>query len=223
MRLFIFISALSSFLFFSACNNNSGRNDDDERDREDTAVAEPSTLSIANEFPELFNFISSQDSSVKNSVLEAQPFDQNDSVRTKIDEEQTRGFKPYFIYNSDSSLAIDIVSYNFVVTAKRGKTVFETAGPDTEASLLDIRKGIKKRLFFFGPSVMILDAKWKDADKLLIAIAEQQEHGNNEVSVLEYEVSTGESNSYGPVPVVAGGLEDWLLNKLNGVKTNLAF
>jgi hypothetical protein len=48
----------------------------------------------------------------------------------------------------------------------------EAGEPDTEASLIDVKKKQKKRLLFLGPSYILFEAQWLNRNEIVIAGAE---------------------------------------------------
>ncbi|MER3498619.1 MAG: hypothetical protein C4308_08310 [Chitinophagaceae bacterium] len=210
--------AVAAIFLFTACNNDASSNGNEEDSSSVVIGPRESTLLFSAEFPELYDYIFERDSSLAKQVAMAQPAALIDSVESKLNPAEYNSFKPYFIYNTDSSFAIDIVSYNFVITKKRGKRWLEPAGPDSEVSLLDLKQKLKKRILFFGPSRVVLDAKWKDPQRLLVAVAEIQEQDSREISFIEHNVITGETLFYGPLHVKAGDIEEWHTKKPNQPK-----
>jgi hypothetical protein len=83
-------------------------------------------------------------------------------------------FRPYLIYNNDSTKAIDFVSHHYVFAKGKG---LQTGDPDSEVALLDFVRGSRKRLVFTGPSMSILDAAWLQDGSVMIAGAEDAGDG----------------------------------------------
>lgn len=119
--------------------------------------------------PNLFEYFAKQDSSFIPANFIMKGTAPLNNVKAYPVEERLKQFHPYLIYNSDSSLAIDLYSYNY--TLQKGE--FEAGEPDSEAALVDFKSGKRKRLLFTGPGISFMDAKWMTANEILIAGAEE--------------------------------------------------
>ena len=164
---------LAFALLVMACNNSA-----DNKTSADTAAdlneEEIESVDLQASFPDLFAYLKKQDTSLnleKFSPAEASII--SGLAPAPLDEDDAKNFKPYFIYNPDSSLAIDLYSYNHFPREKEGKTVLEMAGPDSEVALVDFDKKTRQRLMFTGPSLSVLDARWTSPKEILLAGAEQ--------------------------------------------------
>ena len=68
---------------------------------------------------------------------------------------------PVLAWSPDSSLAIDIWSYDHLVRRDAsGRTVLEGGGPDQMVRLLDRRSATARQLLFNGPSQLVETADW---------------------------------------------------------------
>lgn len=90
-------------------------------------------------------------------------------ITTAYNENQVAAFKPLLTYNADSSRAIDMYSGSFVAVTKNGQTKFESGEPDTEVALIDFKNKTRKRIFYTGPSFLVLDVRWLNDSVILLA------------------------------------------------------
>ena len=161
----------------AACNNaenaitNASKEDTTEEEVVDNGLAE-----VKQSFPQLFQYLRKQDSTFsEDSFLLAGENKVETVPPAPIDSAKLKPFQKYLIYNSDSSLALDLYSYNYIATTRNGQNRLEEAGPDSEAAVLDLKKGTRRRVFFGGPSQTLWDAKWTKPDELLLIGAESHE------------------------------------------------
>jgi hypothetical protein len=156
----------TTFLLF-ACNNAS----DTSKESQDTATTaeteesiEPSEVEQAKiSFPQLFSFYESEDSSFTEGKFDVGIMDSmNITAPQPLNEEELKPYYPYLVYTKDSSKAIDLYSYNVMLSNRNGKTVGQAAGPDTEIAVIDFRNKTRQRIFYAGPSFVIHDGQWID-------------------------------------------------------------
>lgn len=158
-----------------ACNNNSdntanadslttGGEDEPEEVDAETAL-------LQNNLPQLFAYLRNSD-----STFIPQQFDMtgtrdlDTSVTTPVTEKQMEMFRTCLVFNPDSTMALDLFSYNYVLVPTRdGAIRAEPGGPDTEAAVIDLKSGIRKRIYFSGPSSALLDARWLPDGTFLLA------------------------------------------------------
>jgi hypothetical protein len=215
MKILIKLSLIGSILFAS-CNNNSNTGNSKE-DSSSVEVVDETPYSVNSEFPQLASYLKSQDSSFSADKFEGGEMEIKDSVpATKIDDNQLAPYKPYLIYNSDSSKAIDLVSYNYVVSHKKGKAVIEHGGPDTEVALLDMKSGTRKRILFLGSSGTVLQAKWEDNNTIAIAGAQEVEDEKIKPSIWRYDLSTGKMELYQYSDAINADIKDYAEQWLRG-------
>ena len=214
MKTVVKLSLIGSLLFFASCNNNA----DTKANNDDTTAVETeeTTFSVNEEFPRLFIYLQSQDSSFSADKFEGGEMDTKDSLsRMKIDTAQLRPFRPYLIYNRDSSKAIDLVSYNYVLSNKKGKTVIQQGGPDTEVALLDLKNNTRKRILFLGSAGTVLQAKWDDDNTIAIVGAEEVEGGKIKPSIWKYDWITGKMELYQYPDAIHANIKDYTEQGLN--------
>lgn len=213
MKTLLRLSLIGSILFAS-CNTNS----DVKNSQEDSVEVVEESYAVDEQFPQLFSYLHTQDSSFSAAKFEGGEMETKDSLPPeKIDSSELTPYKPYLIYNSDSSKAIDLVSYNYVVSKKKGETVLEHGGPDTEVAILDLNTGTRKRILFLGASGTVLQAKWEDANTVAIAGAQEVEEGKLKPSVWRYDLQTGKTELYQYSDAITVNIQDyaqqWLKSK----------
>ena len=148
------------------------------QDSAQEAVVDAEVNVVRQSFPQLFQYLRKQDSTFSEDSFLLAGEDQVEPVPpVPIDKERLKPFEPYFIYNGDSSLALDLYSYNYLVTTRNGTTKLEQGEPDTEAAVIDFKTGLRRRVFFGGPSHLLWDAKWINASELLLIGAESHQNG----------------------------------------------
>jgi hypothetical protein len=145
------------FLFIlSSCNNNSA---DKHENRNDS---EPVKRTFNDLFPRLNKFLREQDSTFSPELFEeAATIDIPDSTALGIEEGELLPYYPYLLFNSDSSFALDMVTYNYLPLQRNGITAMEEQGPDYEVALIDLKKNERRRLLFFGTMGSVMDARWE--------------------------------------------------------------
>ncbi|MEO5995282.1 MAG: hypothetical protein ABIN89_01205 [Chitinophagaceae bacterium] len=101
-------------------------------------------------------------------------------------------------YSPDSSKFIDLDSYNISITKnKKGQLIGGSQEPDTEISLIDLKKKEKMRLVFLGPGNSVEDAAWIDNDNLvLIGYLENEAASGNIAAIWQFNLSSKRVNLY---------------------------
>jgi hypothetical protein len=170
MRKLLLLSLLAAGLY--ACTNTA---DTGEKEVASEPPAEQSTLDWKEEaFPQYLRALESQDSTFtldSFAVQEAAPSEAGTQA-SPLDPERLVPFESLFIYNADSTRAIDLFSYNYVPTARDGQRYMAAGEPDTEVALINYKDKTRTRLLFLGPSYAALDARWLSNDQVAIAGAE---------------------------------------------------
>ena len=215
MKTFTKLLLIGSLVFVS-CNNSS----DTQNSKENSPAAEEveeTGFTVEREFPQLTAYLQSQDSSFSADKFEGGQMEIKDSLApTKIDTGHLTPYKPYLVYSSDSSRAIDLVSYSYVISKKKGTTVIEHGGPDTEVALLDLGNNTRKRILFLGSSGTVLQAKWENDTTIAIAGAQEVEEGKIRPSVWRYDLVTGTMELYQYSDTIEANIKDyaeqWLKN-----------
>lgn len=172
---------LPAFIFclvLISCNNEPA---DEVITTRDTVITEEEDefypVRFSESFPELTQFILKQDSSFSSDRFA--DFDINKGEKNswqKMDDKTFNEYREFFVFNADSTLALDLVSYNFIITNKAGVQKMDFAGPDTEIGLIDVKNKMRKRLLFLGSSGIVLDGKWNAQGNIILAGA--QDAGN---------------------------------------------
>ena len=165
-------------LMLAACNGPSQETKQEEVETEmedEEIVAAPS---FSQTFPELVEFIRSQDSTFSpEQFVSGDMLTKDSAVSQPVEPGTFDDFSHYLVYNADSSLALDLVSYNFIVSNKKGKQQFDFAGPDTEIALIDIKQNTRKRILFLGSAGLVLDGKWDKDGNIILAGAQDAGDG----------------------------------------------
>jgi hypothetical protein len=216
MKKTIRLSLIGGILFFASCANNSGEENGKE-DSTATEVVDETGYAVDRQFPQLTSYLKTQDPSFSADKFEGGEMEKKDhAAAEKIDSDHLAPYKPYLIYNSDSSRAIDMVSYNYVVSKKNGRTVIEHGGPDTEVAVLDLKNNTRKRILFLGSSGTVLQAKWEDDNTVAIAGAQEVEEEKIKPSVWRYDLQTGRMELYQYNDAIGANIKDYAEQWLKG-------
>lgn len=160
-----------SALFFASCSNEAAK---PEEANPEVMEEKEEANQVATMAPDFFNYLSTQDTTFSTEKFEDAGSSPMDSTRPfPVDRKQLQPFTPYFIYNGDSSLAIDRFSYNYVPVRRKGKIMLEEGGPDTEIAVIDLGKNTRQRIFFSGPGRSVQETKWQDNQTIVLAGVEE--------------------------------------------------
>lgn len=168
---------ICSLLWLTACNNDNNSTEEITTTEADTlqqTQTAPEVTFLQQSFPDLFAYMEAQD-----PTFEAEHFEHGSETKMEalppiaLEGDQIKPFESFLIYNSDSSKAIDLYSYNYIITRRNGEIKMEEAGPDTEIALIDVASKTRQRIFFSGPSTVVLEARWKSDHEIVMAGAEQ--------------------------------------------------
>ena len=100
-------------------------------------------------------------------------------------------YGPFLKYSPDSSMFIDLDSYNIEIRKdSKGRFIGSELGPDTEVSLIDVEEGKKTRLVFLGPGGSIEDATWLDNNTLVLMGVQDNGEGGKTAALWRYHVPT---------------------------------
>jgi hypothetical protein len=132
-------------------------------------------------------------------------------------------YGPLFIYNSDSSLAIDLYSYNYIPVNKENGTKWERGEADTEVALIDLVQKKQNRIFFAGPSYTILDARWIDKNIIALAIAAITDDQKIQPGLIKINLQTQTRQMVEYNDTLQVDISRYTDNKINKVKTTPAF
>lgn len=185
-----FFAPVTLVLLLAACNNENTANPPQSNDT--TEVEEPvvdvSRQEIANAFPDAYQFFNQQDSTFNAGRFEETTSDTIHTPALKLSN-TLKSYAPYFIYNADSSYAVDLYSYNILFVKRNGKTVAEAGGPDTEVGLIDLKNKTRKRIYFGGASSAVMDAKWINNTQFLLLTGEIINDTKFQPQLIKYTVS----------------------------------
>ncbi|HEY0059404.1 MAG TPA: hypothetical protein VGB56_09720 [Flavisolibacter sp.] len=188
----VFLPMLLLCVFVTACGNSGNDETPPATNQDLNRENQTGTAAVAAiPFPELFANLEQRD-----TAFFAEAFG-DFSAPSALDtlgalpyaEEDGEKFQRFIIYNGDSTRAIDPYSYNHLLVERGGREKLVSGGPDTEVGMIDFTKGTRQRLLYFGPSYILMDARWKGSDTVLFAITEAI--GNNKISPEIWEVDLG--------------------------------
>src|SRR3954471_14780911 len=115
------LSIIVFVMAFFSCNNSVKEEGNTNADSTSSEVVNEDIGAIADAFPEIYHFISERDSSFSvDKFVEVS----KDSMTTEQESAigpMLKAYYPYFIFNTDSSFAIDLYSYNFDLVTENGK------------------------------------------------------------------------------------------------------
>jgi len=187
-----FLLALSLF----ACNNSSSKDENKETvETVEEPYVDPVKQEISSAFPSVYQFFSTQDSTFNASKFQQVSSQKNNNADLDLSE-ISKAYYPLFIYNADSSHAIDLYSYNIILQKRNGKTVANHAGPDVEVALIDFKNKTRKRIYFGGPSSAVLDAKWIDKKEFFLLTGEIVNQSKFQPRLLQYKMADNSSNEF---------------------------
>ncbi|MGN6163610.1 MAG: hypothetical protein ACTHOF_03635 [Flavisolibacter sp.] len=177
---------MAAIVLVASCNNNATNTENTTDTTEvvdETAIAQQQ---LAAAFPEEYQFFKSQDSSFTSQKFIETETDTVHNEPALAVSESLQKYYPYFIYNPDSTYAIDLYSYNIVLVTKNGKTIGKAGGPDTEVGLVDIKNNTRRRIYFGGSSSAILNAKWINDNEFLLMTGELIKDSSFNPTILKY-------------------------------------
>ena len=213
---------ISSLVLLMACNNDNNAGKEITTTEADTlqqTEAAPEVTYLQQSFPDLFAYMQAQD-----PAFAAQHFEQGSEVKmdalpaVALEPEQLKLFEPFLIYNSDSTKAIDLYSYNYIITRRNGEVKMEEAGPDTEVALIDVAGNTRKRIFFSGPSVMVFEARWNNDNEIVMAGAEQVDNQKIKPLVWQYNLADSLMQTFTYDEAIAANMKGFKDQKLKPVQ-----
>ena len=206
-------------LLVTACNNDNSTTTETtttETEMEMKAPAnEPSGPAgrLAQNFPDLFAYMGAHFLTLSEGAIESLP-------PVKMEPEQLKPFEGFLIYNEDSTKAIDLFSYNYIITRRNGEVKLEEAGPDTEIAVIDVATNMRRRIFFSGPSVTVFEAKWNGDNEVIMAGAEQLQNNSIKPIIWQYNLSDSTLQMYSYDEAVTADMKGFM-NKRRAPQRNL--
>jgi len=185
------------FLFFAALVTGCTNDAENSTSKEDSvliinAETEPATEVAPQPFADLFSFLQTSDSGFSTAYF--QDFSSSSALDTlaalPIEKKHLAQYASYLIYNPDSSMAIDPYSNSYLIVKKDGYNKLTSGSPDTEVAIVDFKKGKRQRILYFGPSYMVIDAKWKSDKTVLFAISEVISNDKISPEIWEVDLNT---------------------------------
>lgn len=136
------------------------------------------------------------------------------------DTTQIRRLSPILAWSPDSSLAIDIWSYDYsALPTSKGVVRLEGGGPDQLVKLLDIRSGTARQLLFHGPGQLVESVDWIAPDALVLGLLSfDPANGNATPDLLLIHLTEALFTNFRyqgpPLPPAAGSFAPpWLLTR----------
>jgi hypothetical protein len=160
-------------------------------------------------FPELYKYLQSQDSNFSSTRFEGGEMETADVPEFELDQALEKKYRPYFIFNSDSSLAIDLVMYNYVLTERNGKTILEEGGPDFDAGLIDYKKRTRRQILFFGTMGSLLEARWENDHTVLMAGIMEMEGDSVRPALWRYDLQQKRREVYRYPEMIRADISDF--------------
>jgi hypothetical protein len=211
-------------IFLVSCSNNASPVAEETEDTVETT--ENMNVRLQEHFPKLFAFYQQQDTSFPKAGFEGGELERKDSlVSTTIETSQIHPYRPYLVFNHDSTKAIDFVSYNYVLVKKNSQATLQQGGPDAEVAILDFKNNSRKRILFMGSSGTILNSDW-DGKEVLIAGAEDLGDDKVKPTFWIYNTETGAMEIYNynaPLKADIKNYTEQLLNVKPAAKTSPSF
>lgn len=172
MRKLLLLSLLAAGLYACTDSADTGSTNADEVATAPTGDGDELDWK-ENAFPDLLRALESQDTSFTlDSFATEEASAPTDMKAYPMEGERLVPFQSLFVYNGDSTMAIDLFSYNYMANNRGGQSVLVPGEPDTEVALLNYRDKTRQRLLFLGPSFAALDARWLSNSQVAIAGAE---------------------------------------------------
>lgn len=191
MKFFIGICIATWIFMLTSCNNSTTQ-------KVSTVGDSGYTIPYYSElFPNLTNYLQVQDSNFSPELFqEASVLDVPDSISLKVDSKDLQPYYPYLLFNSDSSYALDLVTYNYTIEEKNGVKTMEEEGPDYEVGIIDMKKKERKRLLFFGTMGSVMDATWEGPNVIMTGPVEWTETDSIRMEAWRYNVNDGKLKKF---------------------------
>lgn len=208
-------------LVLLACNNNNSSKKVDKNtiEEEEIPYVDPVQQEISSAFPPAYQFFSARDSSFDASKFQQMSSQKINNPDLKLSE-TLKSYDPLFIFNADSSYAIDLYSYNYILQRRNGETVVNHAGPDVEAALIDLKNKTRKRIYFGGSSSALLDAKWTTKDEFFLLMGEIIEQSKFQPRILQYRLQDSSANEFVYTDTLRLSVEDYEDRRLKNLNQN---
>ena len=178
-----------------ACNSSSNKEEKETIEEQEVPYMDPVKQEINSAFPATYQFFSTQDSSFDASKFQQMSSQVVNSPDLKLSD-AIKSYSPLFVYNADSSFAIDLYSYNVILRKRNGKTTVNHAGPDTEVALIDLKNKTRKRIYFGGSSSAIVDAKWINNEEFFLLTGEIIDQSKFQPRLLQYKLTDNSEKEF---------------------------
>ena len=185
-----YLNVVALVVIFIACNNNSEPKQELPKFPEaEEPYADPDLHKLSTAFPDIYQQFAQQDSTFSAARFE-QGGEDSLGMAPLPETKQLLPYYPYFIYNKDSSYAIDLYSYNVLLIKRNGRVVPQEAGPDTEVGLVNLKDKTRQRIYFGGASSTVLDATWTGNNELFLMTGELIADNKFQPAILKYNTET---------------------------------
>jgi hypothetical protein len=98
-----------------------------------------------------------------------------DILQDATGREDENSFRDLLVYSPDSSMYLDLVSYNYLKEKQDGKNILISGDPDQQVVLADTRNKMKKQLMYNGPSQLAEFAEWTSNSSFIIGMTSKEE------------------------------------------------
>lgn len=223
-------TCFAALLAIAACQGNSDKKAPEGEQKQEDSVVETSDTLLSDETIQSFNTAGISDYARKKAVgfdwskfRMVSMYTEDSMLVSKFtaDKNFFRDYGPFLKYSPDSTMFIDLDSYNIDINRDaQGHLTGTGIGPDTEVSLVKVGDSTRTRLVFLGPGGSIEDAIWLDRQTLVLMGVQENERGERVPTVWRFEVPTKTYYIYElPDPSLAGSLSDyWKTERLKQVK-----
>ncbi len=206
-------------MFVVACSNSKD-NAPSEQTQNASDVEEiyvdPVKQQLKEAFSAIFQTFSEQDSSFDINKFEDTGSDSL-ATRALAETRQLKEYYPFFIYNSDSTFAIDLYSYNVLLVKRNGQTIPQEAGPDTEVGLVELKNKTRQRIYFGGSSSAVLDAHWISNIEFVLLTGEFVGEGQFQPTVLKFKTTDHTITHFAYPDTLRLGATEYRGKKLNNL------
>ncbi|MDF2190946.1 hypothetical protein [Paraflavitalea sp. CAU 1676] len=227
---FLSIACMTVFLMLAACQDNADKKAPQQDAKQEDSVVESLDTLLSAETIQSFStsgiseYVRKRSASFDwNKFRMVSSYQEDSMLVTPFEDNNNffRNYGPFLKYSPDSSMFIDLDSYNIDITRDaQGRFSGSEMGPDTEVSLIDVEDKTRTRLVFLGPGGMVEDGLWLDNQTLVLMGRQENEHGKQVPTLWRFHVPTHTYFIYElPDPSLAGPMaEYWKTERLKLVK-----
>lgn len=173
---YLSILTIVAIFFLGSCKNDSAEDEAAGPATIEESTERLDTVLSGNDLGVLNQLSFSRYASARNNPIKWADFRMVTSLHDSLhassfqpDSSYYRKYGRFLKYSPDSSMFIDLDSYNVDFQQNRkGEEVPVEIGPDTEVSLVDVAQKEKTRLLFLGPGNGVEDAGWIDNNSAVL-------------------------------------------------------